>query len=82
MVFCWEFIAKSGCLIVVFWWCRCGGSVVQRGVLAVAFWAAKDAPNFLDLFFRDFRFWNAEDGSPNARGKAGARLIAPLRFRC
>jgi hypothetical protein len=44
------FFVKGGGLIVVFWWCRCGGSVVKRGVLAVTFGAAKDAPNFLDLF--------------------------------
>jgi hypothetical protein len=58
--------AKSGCLIVVFWWCRCGDSVVKRGVLAVAFWAAKDAPGFLGLFF-EVPVLGSGDGSPDAR---------------
>jgi ABC-type amino acid transport system permease subunit len=55
--------AKSGCLIVVFGWWRCGGSVVKRGVLAVAFWAAKNAPRFVTLFLW-FPFWEGGDCSP------------------
>jgi hypothetical protein len=45
-----EILAKSGCLDVVFWWCKCGVLGGWRGVLAVTFWGGKNVTGFRDLF--------------------------------